>query len=453
MLDLNYFLVNNIDLSSIDNWTPLGTFTGELDGKNYAVSNMNLIVTDNNTQGLFKVLNNATIKNIILKDFKLTSRLTYNLSAVNETRKNFGLLSGQSTGTTIIDNLIIAETTEGSSFIRGEFIGSVADNRPSNFGGIIGLVNNNLIISNTFVDTTLSDLDSTGGFIGDIRSLTSLTITDSSFNGKILAGQSNAPTVVNIGGIIGSIFSGGTINIERVSVNTNLTLGNLSSEKNVITVGGIIGVLREQSSGTSDPAPTLNITRTKFIGNISGVGNLGKFIGSIYNSDNKNNGGISISDSYGIGSIVGNGYAVGHIAGSNRLGSRTFELNRVYVIGDVTSVNPTNKTRLGKLFGTNGDNNAGGSGTHSTTNVFYSNESTYSQDFIRGEMCGDFPGPGNNVACTGIRPGLVSQTGVTGQTNSNLKLTNTFNGWTNFNAIWRINPNINSGYPYLAWEE
>jgi hypothetical protein len=40
MLDKNYFLINNIDLSSFANWAPLGTFTGELDGVGYNISNL-----------------------------------------------------------------------------------------------------------------------------------------------------------------------------------------------------------------------------------------------------------------------------------------------------------------------------------------------------------------------------------------------------------------------------
>jgi hypothetical protein len=420
MLDLNYFLVNNIDLSSIANWTPLGTFTGELDGKGYNIYNLNLVATDASTQGMFSTLNNAVIRNIRLVDFKIKMLLT-----TNTTRNNYGILAGRIIGQSSIDNLQIIESNEGESYLRAEF-GNFTGNRSSGFGAIAGQINGSLTISNTFVDTTLSDLDSTGGFIGDIRSLTSLTITDSSFNGKILAGQSNAPTVV----------SNGTVNINRVSVESDINMGYVANEKNVITVGGIIGLARENTT-VAEGGPVITISNTKFIGDLSGVGNVAKFIGSVFNSNTQSIGSITINDSYGIGDIVVNGYGAGHISGFTKLGTRTLEVSNVFVIGDVTSIN-ADKTRLGFLFGTNGDNDGGGPGSINTTDVYYSSDTNYSQNFVRGQM----------LAGTG----LVSMLGTTGLSRLQLRSINNFNTW-DFNTIWKINPNINNGYPYLAWEE
>jgi hypothetical protein len=430
MLDLNYFLVNNIDLSSIANWTPLETFTGELDGKGYNIYNLNLVATDASTQGMFSTLNNAVIRNIRLVDFKIKMLLT-----TNTTRNNYGILAGRIIGQSSIDNLQIIESNEGESYLRAEF-GNFTGNRSSGFGAIAGLINGNLTITNTTIDSDLSGLDSTGGFIGDVRNLSQLSITNSKFKGRILK-ESNAPTVVNIGGLIGSIFSNGTININRVSVESDINMGYQANERNVITVGGIIGLARENTT-VAEGGPVITISSTKFIGDLSGVGNVAKFIGSVFNSNTQSIGSITINDSYGIGDIVVNGYGAGHISGFTRLGTtRSLDVSNVFVIGDVTSINVDN-TRLGFLFGTNGDNNGGGAGTMTTTDVYYSSDTNYSQNFVRGQM----------LAGTG----LVSMLGTTGLSRLQLRSISNFNTW-DFNTIWRINPNINNGYPYLAWEE
>jgi hypothetical protein len=438
MLDLNYFLVNNIDLSSIANWTPLGTFTGELDGKGYNISNLTISSTNTSTQGLFTIINNGSVKNLTILDAKVTININ-----LNSTYSNFGILTGILQGTSSIQNLNILRLSSNSSFLKASF-GNFTGNRSSRFGAIAGFVTGNITINNINVDTNISALDSTGGFIGEAQDLTTLTISNSRFTGNLLK-QSNAVEVVNNGGIIGAIFSTGNINIINVSVETDLLLGYLSNENRVITVGGIIGVLREQAA-SPNAGPILVISQSSFKGNLSGAGNVGKFIGSIYNRDAQNVGSIEINDSYGIGNIISNGYGAGHISGANRIGTtRTLTVNRVYVVGNVESVS-ADKTRLGYLFGTNGDNNSTGAGTITTNNVYYSSFSTYSQNFVRGQMCG------GAVTCDGIRPGLATLTGTSGLTDNNLKTQSSFNTW-NFASIWRINPNKNNGYPYLAWQD
>ena len=61
-----YILMNDIDLASWGNWTPIGTFTGLLDGNGYAVKNMtvNLNVTSGNAFGGLIATLKGEVKNL-----------------------------------------------------------------------------------------------------------------------------------------------------------------------------------------------------------------------------------------------------------------------------------------------------------------------------------------------------------------------------------------------------
>jgi hypothetical protein len=440
MLDKNYFLINNIDLSSFANWAPLGTFTGELDGVGYNISNLTLSSADTNTQGLFTIINNGSIKNLSIFD----ARVTININSVN-TFSNFGILTGIIQGTSSIENLKILRSNTNSSFLKASFGAGINGNRPLKFGPIAGFLSGTATISNTIVDTQVYAYDKTGGFIGDIRQLNSLTISDSSFVGQIIGGAFNAAQVVDLGGLVGGIFSAGTISIIRSNVKADIALGGYAG-KEFITSGGFIGVLREQlgpvtATVNPGPAPDLIIRESYFIGNMSGHGNQGKFIGSIYISNSKITGSVLIEDSYAIGNITGTDRPSGQLIGSARLGGRTLTLNRVYVIGDVIR-SVASKSNLGILIGTNGDNDGAGSGTITPTNVFYSSFTTYEK--IDSDT---------NPRIIGTNSNSSTLTGVTAQTESNLRNANTYSGWNSFSTAWRINLNKNNGYPYLAWQD
>jgi hypothetical protein len=87
-----YILANDIDLSSCENWTPIGTrahaFTGTFDGNGYTISNMTVSITSDSTDsyidaGLFGCVEYGTIKNI-----GLTSA-TVNVSSQDRKTKQF----------------------------------------------------------------------------------------------------------------------------------------------------------------------------------------------------------------------------------------------------------------------------------------------------------------------------------------------------------------------------
>lgn len=66
-----FYLTDNIDLSEIENWTPIGNstanyFGGTLDGQNFQISNLNVSAAKKKAGGLFLYITNATIQNLTL---------------------------------------------------------------------------------------------------------------------------------------------------------------------------------------------------------------------------------------------------------------------------------------------------------------------------------------------------------------------------------------------------
>jgi hypothetical protein len=423
MLDLNYFLVNNIDLSSIANWTPLGTFTGELDGKGFNIMNMNVNLTNTSNLGLFSSLNGTSISNLNLVDFNVTLKVNGNVKS-----SNFGLLSGTIANSNLT-NLNIKRTNQQSSTIFVDYSsasGLAEANRPEFFGGITGQLSVQGTFTNVSVDTKIYTQHRTGGFIGNVHSLTSpLSLNESSFLGEIVRSPSNLHTAQSIGGFFGRVLTTNTINIENSSVKSSILLREVSGvEKRYWEVGGFIGIFLSAN---------LNIYRSSYLGNISSWADGSKFIARVFSS-----GDISIEDSYNIGNVTTDITSNGSIIGYNRLGGSSLTIRRVYSIGNVVRTDGTN-IAIGLLFGTNGDTIGDGSGTIVTQNVYFSNEGTNTTSFVIGAM---------------TRPvaGVSNLTGSSALTNTQLKNINNFNTW-DFNTVWRINPNINNGYPYLAWEE
>ena len=101
-LDGKYILMNDIDLSSISNWTPIGktsgsssdyeSFTGTLDGNGYVIKNLTIEQPDVMYNGLFAHTAGATLKNIGLENVNIHGgRLT-------------GALAGSAYDGTNIDN-------------------------------------------------------------------------------------------------------------------------------------------------------------------------------------------------------------------------------------------------------------------------------------------------------------------------------------------------------------
>ncbi|MGJ0313568.1 hypothetical protein NG750_03495 [Aliarcobacter cryaerophilus] len=174
-----YFnLLNNINSSTTgymgnsgEGWNPIGDYTnnfnGRFDGLGFTISNLYINRPSQNYVGLFGYTNNATIKNIGLKDVDISGRnSTGGLVGFNEngTISN-SYSSGSVTGTNYVGGLVGYkwDGTISNSYASGNVNGN------SNVGGLVGYMNNyffNVTISNSYASGSVTGTNHVGGLVG-----------------------------------------------------------------------------------------------------------------------------------------------------------------------------------------------------------------------------------------------------------------------------------------------
>lgn len=135
-----YYLMNDLDLSGISNWTPIGYLNGQLisaqmnetryfngtfDGQNHTISKINIAFNNTSevtakgrvTSGLFGAINGGTIKNLVVRDsyiqHKTTAYYNYCGGIVAYAR------SGKIENCSSINNTIKAESPYNAAGARG----------------------------------------------------------------------------------------------------------------------------------------------------------------------------------------------------------------------------------------------------------------------------------------------------------------------------------------------
>ena len=143
----NYKLTADIDLSGTQ-WFPIGNsdgsetlpFTGSFDGQGHVISGLvsggkRPFAQEDDGWGLFASLNNATVKNLILKDVSFYVYAQYDLAdGVPEGYNGVGAIAGYANGSTKIENISVVDATLID-------IGS----RQTRIGGIVGSVNGSAV--------------------------------------------------------------------------------------------------------------------------------------------------------------------------------------------------------------------------------------------------------------------------------------------------------------------
>jgi len=426
MLDLNYFLVNNIDLSSIDNWTPLGTFTGELNGLNHSINNL-VINRTANYLGLFSNIINADIRNLTILDPKIT------LTVPNTTVYLYiGSLAGSAVSSTIT-NVNVSESIGVDGFVRVVNTGTASSynseaTTSAKIGGLLGQITSGSStlseISNTKVSIDIQGTRWVGGLVGAVESTANLNIQDSAFLGNLKA--------INVtngyqhghhsqGGLIGRTETSGIINISRSYVESDINLydnaGSMSNRTEWI--GGFIG--------NASSLGTLNISNSYFRGSVKAYSKVGKAIGRLVSTN------VTITDSYFIGTVdssIFTGSLFGEM--TTNQASRTVTLTNVLIKGNNNQI-ITNTVSRGLIAGSNSGTSGFTLNGNNNSKVYYSSQDLYSATSIIG---------GSSTTYNFIES----------KTNSLLQQQETFTSF-DFDSVWKINPNFNNGYPYLAWEE
>ncbi len=165
-----YILMDNIDLSSYENWTPIGTeetpFSGTFNGNNFVVNNIGINNATNHI-GLFGYINSSEISNLAIENAKV--------KIITDENIYVGLISGQATNS-------VLSNCKSNGTISIEAKGNIS------VGGIVGTIwSNSKSSGDCYVSNCSNDTDiSVAGKSNDSTKTKDLHIGG-------IAGNSNAP--------------------------------------------------------------------------------------------------------------------------------------------------------------------------------------------------------------------------------------------------------------------
>lgn len=205
----HYILKNDIDLTEIDNWKPIGgkdnPFKGSLDGKGHKINNMNIMYKEVGYEdyvGLFGYSENASFQNIICEDIYIMVD-----KADTDFRPNWG----------------------GEVFVGGIVGGTPGEENVTN-------------ITNCCVNGAISIINCSDAFVGGIVGLTGINKIINCTNRTNISvisnkdGRYEKDGEIYVGGIVGKASRYGGANIERC-----YNYGNLVLEGADVYGGGISG--------------------------------------------------------------------------------------------------------------------------------------------------------------------------------------------------------------------
>ena len=389
-----YFILDaDIDLSEIEDWTPIGDqsnpFTGYFDGNNHTISNLT-IKKSVNYKGLFGYANGTTFKNVQLRNVNTTYYNNYTGALVGY------LINGNVTDCNVEDGRINVGHYSGGlcGYVSGTMSNcySKIDVYGNNIhvGGLVGyLFGTGYNLYSTGIVScgsgTTNSGDGVGGLIGALQG----SLYNSYSSSEVYSGSSGQ----NVGGLIGQLTCNNSIltyNVEKC-----YATGNVRSSRNSTPnyVGGLIGLVSAGASSAYTADVTVNLSNMFSTGNVEG---------------------------WTCGSAIGNVSASGIVVNTTTTRIATVNINNIYSKGNTrntsnNSVNiKTNKSGLIKYRGT-----ANG-GQINVTNSYYARKSTLS----------------------------YSSNGGTGLLLNDMKQKSSFQDW-DFNEVWALDLDGKST-PYLA---
>ncbi|MDR0414522.1 MAG: hypothetical protein LBH84_03810, partial [Prevotellaceae bacterium] len=208
----SYVLDNDIDLSGSD-WTPLGDFTGTLDGNGHVISNMTIDVIKNGTAFFTRITGNAVVANLGFE----------NASVTNKTESRTAVVAGFLEGNARIENCYIANSTIKGRWCMGSFVGRA---RNITDGGTAAI--RNCYSSATIFHTSENNngRGMTGGIIGNVYDGNKMVVENCYFSGIIqkVYRATEANGEGNIAGIVGWIGKDDNQTISGYTVQNNVNL-------------------------------------------------------------------------------------------------------------------------------------------------------------------------------------------------------------------------------------
>lgn len=224
----NAVLTADIDLSGMDNWTPIGNetnqYTGIFDGRNHTIKDMSITKQGNNS-GLFGYIANAAIKNITI-----SGKITIIAESYTE---GYGSIAGRMDNSTVIN----CHSSVNITITEDSAIDTTKNNCIGHIGGIVGKMHEeNSAISDCSYSGTIELNDrpvNVAAGIAGYAFYSAVPITNCNFTGTIHSTYSGAT-------IIGGIF-GYTNRSADVKVTNCLSVGTISKSEDISLTGILIG--------------------------------------------------------------------------------------------------------------------------------------------------------------------------------------------------------------------
>lgn len=212
-----YILMNDIDLSSIKTWSPIGdrtkAFSGVFAGNGYSIKNLKINISENTEimSGLFGYTKNAIIFNL--------SIVNTEINIVGSEDVYVGAIAGLSSGGTITNCISSGSIT-------------VSVSKKGNVGGIAGYSKTDII--NCFSDVSVKVYcGSRLTYVGGITGVTYNKVSQSANKNSLSVKSESEGAMVVVGGISGGAFN------EIINCFNNGAVSAYSSS--FATVGGIVG--------------------------------------------------------------------------------------------------------------------------------------------------------------------------------------------------------------------
>jgi len=420
----NYLLMNNIDLSSFGEWTPIsGYFSGILDGNGYTISNLKITRDCTETleftnAGLFRYVT-GTVKNLGIASANINAS---GVSAFN----NNGVIACRSSGE--IDNC----------FNKGAIIINSSAAIICYVGGIIG---QGTQISNCYNTGTVNVSNAISCYAGGIAG--SATDIDNCYN----KGNVIVTTQINYNHALFTfcdVFAGGIAGSARTIMDSHNTGSVQSKAGNYALAGGVVAEAGNISDCYNAGPVSANGAEGAYAGGI--VGNIDSYSGS------------SIGTSYNVGDVSAttskNAHA-GGIAGFagyiDSVLSRNISVADCFNAGNVTATGSFAK--IGGIVGT-ADKlayisiakayNAGAlSATAQTTYSYIGGVLGYRESGSSLTNCYYM-----NTTANAVGSGAVTGDNAQALNATQMQNASNFSGF-DFTGTWAIDAAKNQGFPYL----
>ena len=313
-------LTANIDLTSVESWTPMGSqkqpFTGSFDGDGHSITGMSITFDSDDKSigapylGLFGYVKGTADKKAEIKNLTLTGKLNITENYRNSYAYSGGLVGGaEYVSFTDVTVDVAVTAKQGTAPYAWSYI-----------GGFAGTVKNADFLRCVNNGTVTSDGDYVSGFVPKSETT---TYTACANNGAI-TGRTK------IGGLGAEVKSTKVVD----SCNTG-AIGLIAYGAGKQAIGGLFAEIRYGSS----------ITRSYNSGAVTGDCYVGGLVGTLSSSSDSTNGVNYIVDCYNSGAITGhsdkNYCGIGGLVGNLDAGMRSYSqsyIHNCYNTGTVTDL-------------------------------------------------------------------------------------------------------------------